>query len=123
MSPLRLLLIDDEPTVRQTLGSLLRAVGHTVIEAEGGAAGLAALALSPVDCVLTDLGMPEMTGWDVARAIKTQSPRLPVILLTGWGEAISEDTTAEDMVDRVLGKPVQLTELLRAILDLSTRRE
>lgn len=121
MSPLRLLLIDDEPTVRQTLGSLLRAVGHTVIEAEGGAAGLSALALSPVDCVLTDLGMPEMTGWDVARAIKTQSPRLPVILLTGWGEAISEDTTAEDMVDRVLGKPVQLTELLRAILDLSTR--
>jgi PAS domain S-box-containing protein len=118
-APRRILLIDDDPMVRGTIGSLLRAAGHTVIEADGGTAGLAALAESPVDCVLTDLGMEEMTGWDIARTIKTQLPRLPVILLTGWGEHASESGADKGMVDRILEKPVRLEELLRAIAELT----
>jgi CheY-like chemotaxis protein len=119
-SPRRLLLIDDDPAVRQTLASLLRAAGHTVIEAVGGAAGLALLAQTPVDCLLTDLGMPEMTGWDVARAAKAHSPALPVVLLTGWDEQhVARDATGQGVVDRVLGKPFRLGELLSVIADLT----
>jgi PAS domain S-box-containing protein len=118
-APRRILLIDDDPMVRRTFGSLLRATGHTVIEVDGGTAGLAVLAESPVDCVLTDLGMPEMSGWDLARTIKTQSPRLPVILLTGWGEHVFDSGDDQGMVDRILGKPVRLEELLRTIAELT----
>ena len=105
--------------VRSALGSLLRTVGHTVVEAENGRAGLAILAETPMDCVLTDLGMPEMTGWEVARAIKARTPRLPVILLTGWGDQAVGDAGDREHVDRVLGKPVSLQSLLLLIGELT----
>jgi CheY-like chemotaxis protein len=76
----RILLIDDDPMVRESLAEVLRVAGHDVLAADGGAAGLAILDAHPVDVVLTDLGMAEMTGWDVARRIKARSPRVEDLL-------------------------------------------
>ena len=73
-----------------------------------------------VDLVLTDLGMPEVTGWDVARAIRARHPRLPVVLLTGWGERGTEETAPPGLVDKILAKPVSLNDLLTAIDTLTT---
>ena len=115
----RILVIDDDAAVRATVAGLLRATGHVVTEADGGSAGLAQVAAGTVEVVVTDLGMPEMTGWDVARAIKARSPALPVILLTGWGEQTAADGPGGEAVDRVLAKPVRLNDLLQAIADLS----
>jgi GAF domain-containing protein/ActR/RegA family two-component response regulator len=115
----RLLLIDDDPMVRSTLAALLRAVGHVVMEAEGGAEGIRMLEGSSVDLVLTDLGMSEVTGWDVARAVKARTPRVPVILLTGWGEYVAGEAPFQEEVDRVLGKPVRLNDLLTAIREMT----
>jgi PAS domain S-box-containing protein len=117
---LRLLVIDDEPLVRQTVSGLLEAAGHTVIEADSGAAGLASLAGAAVDCVLTDLGMPGMNGWEVARAIKARAPQIPVLLLTGWADQAEIDT-APGLVERVLHKPVRFEELLQAVSDVVNR--
>ena len=116
--PRRILVIDDDAAVRATVAGLLRATGHVVTEADGGSAGLAQVAAGTVEVVVTDLGMPEMTGWDVARAIKARSPALPVILLTGWGEQTAADGPGGEAVDRVLAKPVRLNDLLQAIADL-----
>jgi signal transduction histidine kinase len=118
---LRLLLIDDDPSVRETLAALLRAAGHTVTEAQGGAAGLALLETGPVDCVITDLGMREVTGWDVTRAVKARYPSLPVLLLTGWGEHVTPDPASPAAPDRILGKPLPMQELLQALADVTGR--
>jgi CheY-like chemotaxis protein/anti-sigma regulatory factor (Ser/Thr protein kinase) len=118
----RILLIDDNPAVCQTVASLLRTAGHTVMEAHSGAAGLAILAESPVDVVFTDLGMSDVNGWDVARVVKGRDPRVPVILLTGWGEQPIGDageSASEALVDRVIGKPFRLRDLLAAIAELT----
>jgi PAS domain S-box-containing protein len=109
-SPCTLLLIDDETAVRQVVGDLLRTAGHTVFEADSGPAGLRLFQAHAVDCVLTDLGMPEMTGWEVARVVKASRPHVPVILLTGWGEHQQVEPSEAN-----LGKPVRLNELLAAI--------
>ena len=77
--------------------------------------GLKALETHPFDCVLTDLGMPEMIGWEVARLAKASHPSLPVILLTGWGESPPASPPAEGSVDQILGKPVRIEHLLAAI--------
>lgn len=121
----RLLVIDDEDSVRQTLTQLLLAAGHQVLDAPSGAAGLALLDRSPVECVLTDLGMPEMVGWEVARRVKARTPDLPVVLLTGWGEQVAGTVEAENasVVDRIVGKPVHLEELLAVIRELTERRQ
>ena len=122
VSARRLLVIDDEDAVRQTLAQLLLTAGHQVLEAPSGAVGLRALDQAPVDCVLTDLGMPEMVGWEVARRIKARRPDLPVVLLTGWGEQVAGGAGAEDdsVVDRIVGKPVRLEELLAVIAELTS---
>jgi len=115
----RILLVEDDPAVRKTLAALLREAGHTVTEADGGTAALALLADHPVDLVLTDLGMPELTGWEVARLVKAHRPQLPVVLLTGWGQQPGVIAEHQGVVDRVLGKPCRLEELLGVILELT----
>ncbi len=119
LRPRRILLIDDDPTVRQAMAELLQEVGHSVVVAEGGAEGLAHLGQSRVDLVITDLGMPGMTGWEVARAVKLVTSHPPVMLLTGWGEHPASHSEHAGLVDRILGKPVRLDELLSAIRDLT----
>ncbi len=101
------------------MAGLLRAAGHLPIEAEGGREGLARFVPDQIDLVLTDLGMPEVNGWDVAAAVKARHPACPVILLTGWGERQSDEQTGRDTVDRVLNKPVRLQELLQVIAELT----
>jgi len=113
--PRRLVLIDDDAMVRQTLASLLRAYGQVVFEAESGPAGLAILEQQAVEVVLTDLGMPEMTGWEVARQVKERYPRLPILLLTGWGDQVVMEAEERTLVDKVLSKPVPLEALLQAL--------
>jgi CheY-like chemotaxis protein len=111
----RVLVIDDEESVREAIVEYLRLTGHEVVEAGDGATGLARLRSQPFDCVLTDLGMPGMTGWEVARAIRAGFPTLPIILLTGWGNQVASETEAGRLVDKILRKPIPLHELAETI--------
>ncbi len=111
----RVLLIDDDPRVRQVLGAMLQEMGHRVTVAGGGAEGLALFeaalqAGEPYDLVLTDLGMPGVTGSEVVRRLKATSPTTPVVVLTGWGQEAKPREA-----DAALGKPVTWREL-RALL-------
>ena len=77
-----------------------------------------------MDLVLTDLGMPRMTGWDVARAVRARWPGLPVGMLTGWGEQIDEASPDRQMVAGVLAKPAtpeSLQEFIAACRGASRR--
>jgi PAS domain S-box-containing protein len=122
-SVLHLLVVDDEPLVRQTLVMLLRAIGHSVSEAPDGPTALARLRQTPVDLVLTDLGMPGMSGWELAGAIKQQHPTLPILLLTGWQEQRPEDAANRQHVDAILGKPVRMETLREALAELARARK
>jgi CheY-like chemotaxis protein/anti-sigma regulatory factor (Ser/Thr protein kinase) len=118
--PRHILLVDDDAMVRRTMASLLRAVGQQVVEADSGAAALTELTRGAVDLVFTDLGMPEMTGWQVAEAVKARHPSLPVVLITGWQDQITADADQRRFVDAILPKPSRLEDLLRVIRDLVT---
>jgi CheY-like chemotaxis protein len=122
LSAKRVLLIDDDSMVRETAGRLLESAGHDVLTAESGSEGLRRLAEGPMDIVLTDLGMPEMTGWEVARAVRARDPRIPILLLTGWGDQF-QDVAERSLVDGVLGKPFRLDDLQRAIAAAVAARE
>lgn len=119
-APRRLLVIDDDPSYRNILGSLLRTLGHTVEEAESGSAGLALLRQKPVDVVMTDLAMPGLTGWDVARLVKTTHPRLPVVLVTGCAQTIPLSQPGRTWVDAILPKPCRAAAM-QAVIGALTR--
>ena len=114
-----LLVIDDDPACRYTFGALLQKLGHRVERAASGEAGLALLQQRPVDLVLTDLRMPGLTGWDVARLAKAMHPRLPVVLVTGSAHAIAPDQPERRFVDAILAKPCELAAL-QAVLGALT---
>jgi PAS domain S-box-containing protein len=117
--PRRILVIDDDARVRQAVAGLLRSAGHHVVEAEGGREGLMCFAPEMFDLVLTDLGMPEVNGWDVAAAVKARHAAFPVILFTGWGDEHTGGGNGRGLADRILRKPVRLKELLQAIAELT----
>ena len=114
--PLRVLVIDDESAVRDALADTLADDGHSVIQAATGKDGLARLAEGArVDVVITDLGMPDMTGWDVARAVRAQRPGLVIGLVTGWAVALEMNDDERRAVDFVIAKPYTVEALRTAL--------
>ena len=107
------LVIDDEAPVRELVADVLTSKGHAVSMAGGGREGLARFAAGRYDVVLTDLGMPDMTGWEVARAIKASQPATPVLLITGWGDVV--EAPPGTVVDGVVTKPFDVTRLAAAV--------
>ena len=75
----------------------------------------------PSDLVLTDLGMPELSGWEVAAGVKRRRPATPVGLVTGWGDVIDPAEAATRGVDFVLGKPFQIAQLQAAVARVTAR--
>jgi len=117
---LQILCIDDEPLLRELLKEILEADGHKVEVTDGGQAGLTSFRSArqrgaPFDVVITDLGMPYFDGRQVAKALKLESPKTPIILLTGWGAYMKEDGNAPEQVDGVLSKPPRVQELRETI--------
>ncbi len=108
---LRILVVDDEPMVRTVTAKLLRLRGHNVLTADGGPAALSVLSEDTFDVVVTDLSMPDMTGRELAAAIRQRYPALPVVLLTGDTDA---DVETKDIA-AVVKKPFQLNALIDAI--------
>jgi signal transduction histidine kinase/ActR/RegA family two-component response regulator len=113
--PARILVIDDEEPVRVALTEILATHSHLVTEAGSGPEGLALLEATHFDLVFTDLGMPGMTGWEVARRVKTLRPETPVVLITGWGPAVDPHELQKKSVERILFKPFRMEELLDTV--------
>lgn len=105
------LVVDDEEMVRSTVTRLLTLSGHDVERAASGAEALEMFSKDKYDVVFTDFGMPEMTGAELARALKDEAPDFPVVLLTGY----TETEAAHDQVDGILSKPFKRDDLDTAI--------
>ncbi len=115
----RILVIDDERDVADILGDVLTRDGHQVVVCSDGAAGLARFERERFDLVITDLGMPGMSGWEVARLVKLARPGLPVVMITGWGDRIDPAEAASRGVDVLVSKPFkrdQIRELVNSAL-------
>lgn len=111
---MKIVLIDDEATVRGIVAEMLELDDHEVLQASSGPEGLDLLAAhGDVELVLTDVGMPHMNGWDVARAVKERYPGTRVGLITGYGE-MNADASMRAAADFIIGKPVT-EESLRAV--------
>jgi CheY-like chemotaxis protein len=117
--PLRCLVVDDEEAVRSVLGDVIEGAGHRVTLVAGGAEAIARFQVEPFDVVLTDLAMPRVSGWQVARAVKQVAPRVPVFLVTGFGVELSPEERRGRGVDLVLVKPLQIQEILDALAEVA----
>lgn len=127
--PLRLLLVEDDAVNRLVTETLLRQAGHQVRLAETGEAALQALAGQSFDLVLTDLNLPDLSGFDLGRAIRAHGDpaiaRLPIAALSAHGPAVDAAALAAAGIGGFLAKPfpfARLEDLLRRVTGFASPR-
>lgn len=110
-----ILVIDDEAMIRELFHEILSREGHKVTVASGSSDGLKAFDNGDYDIVYTDLGMPGVSGWEVAAEIKKRMPDTVVAMTTGWEIEMEDEKIKESGIDFVVSKPFQIDQLKESV--------
>ncbi|HEU5130529.1 MAG TPA: ATP-binding protein, partial [Pyrinomonadaceae bacterium] len=119
----RMLVVDDEDFVRELLGEMLEAEHCDVYLAENGNEALAAFRDMEFDGVFTDVGMPGMSGWELAREIRQINASIPIAVITGWGEAVGSHEQKAAGVDWIVAKPFTADRIAELVRDIDSARQ
>jgi PAS domain S-box-containing protein len=111
----RILVVEDEGGVRELLKDILIDGGHEVETVSRGSEGVKMLKKKDFDLVFTDLGMPGMSGWQVAEASKRINRNTPVALITGWEIRLESSELKERGVDLIVNKPFKVKQILKLV--------
>jgi len=112
----KILVVDDECSIRDALSKVLRAEGYEIVLAENGQDAIKKLVQEPIDLLLLDLGLPVKDGWGTLRWLAQVNPLLPVIIITGrWKQS---ERAAAARADVLMEKPLDVPVLLQIIHEL-----
>jgi CheY-like chemotaxis protein len=122
---LRVLVVDDEEVVRDVLQEALEHEGCEVIAAESGEEALKLYDENKgqIDLVFTDIGLSEMSGWELVTAIRKRSETIPLAIVSGWAEAISWDTRNAAKADWVISKPFDIGKISKIANEIAERKK
>ena len=123
MRSARILVIDDEEAVRDILSRMLMTKGHQVETASDGDEGIERFKKQPFDLVFTDLGMPKLSGWEVGKALKELNPKIPVVMITGWGMELSREKMSQNGIDLMISKPFNFDQVTQLIFEAMELKE
>ena len=121
----RILVIDDERMVCDTLALILKRGGHEAFCVERATTGMRVFREDPFDLVITDIFLPDMDGLEVVRSLHSEFPSTPIIAMSGGGQVLQEDflPAARSMgATQVLHKPFNATDLLGMVSEVLEER-
>jgi signal transduction histidine kinase/CheY-like chemotaxis protein/HAMP domain-containing protein len=118
---LDVLVVDDEPAVRDLLCEILGALGHRATAHTSGESTLEFFERGRYQLVVSDLGLPGMSGWTLARRLRTLDPELTIAFVTGWGAEMTDEKVAESGADGFIGKPFGIEDV-EALVRLTAER-
>jgi CheY-like chemotaxis protein/anti-sigma regulatory factor (Ser/Thr protein kinase) len=116
-----ILVVDDEAAVRELLVDILETDGYDVTVAENGEQALKEFDQKTFKAVFTDVGMPGMSGWELARAIRERNATIPLAVITGWGESVSSDDQEAAQVNWVVSKPFSVDRISEIGMEIAER--
>src|SRR5688572_13808952 len=119
--PTRLLVVDDEDFVRELLRDILDCENCEVAVAQDGTEALALFREREFDGVFTDVGMPGMSGWELAREIRQVNKKIPIAIITGWGEIVGSTEQRAAGVDWVIAKPFTAERIAELVGEINNR--
>src|SRR5215212_9769759 len=122
---IRVLVVDDETHVREVLIEALEAEGCEVVSAQSGEIALALFDQHEgrFDGIFTDIGMPEMTGWELVSEIRQRSQTIPIAIISGWADAISLETRNAVNADWVIAKPFDINKISNIAQEIAQRKQ
>jgi two-component system chemotaxis response regulator CheY len=111
------MIVDDSKATRSMVAFTLRRAGYEVMEAENGSKALAAIGNSRIDCLITDVNMPEMNGVELVQRVRESALHrtTPVLMLTTTIDSASKDRARAAGATGWLGKPFMPADLLEAV--------
>src|SRR6185436_16705647 len=120
----RVLVVDDETHVREVLIEALDAEGCEVVSAQSGEIALALYDQheGKFDAIFTDIGMPEMSGWELVTEIRERSKSVPIAIISGWADAISVQTKNAVKADWVVAKPFDINKISSIAQEIAQRK-
>lgn len=118
-----ILVVDDEEHIRLLLSDVLKAEGCTVVLAERGQDALELMERETFDAVFTDVGMPEMSGWELTETIRKKDKKIPIALVTGWGDIVGSEEQKKAEVDWVISKPFNIMRIVEIVNEVIKRRD
>ena len=119
----KILVVDDHPDAARITCALLTALGHETRSATSGTLALAAVDSFPPDIVILDIGLPDVSGYDIARALRARfGPRLFLVAMTGWGQPEDVARAAAAGFDLHVLKPADADILIQLLAEADARR-
>jgi len=112
---LTILIVEDDESVFYLLQDIFTNLGYRVLPAEDGKKALEYIQTEKFDIAIIDIGLPDISGWEVSKAIKQKNAQIPVVILTGWGLNISEEEMKRKGADYIISKPFELDGLLLVV--------
>ncbi len=118
---LRVLVVDDEPNLVHVLSRILQNLGHSVVSALAGREAINILEKDTqgFDVLFTDLSIPDVSGWEIARAAHQLSPNLPIVMVTGWGSELDPRLIINYQINLVLNKPYRVIDVKTVLQKLA----
>ncbi len=121
--PKRILIIDDEEMIRESLSMILELNGYRVDSTGEGSAAIEKIRTTAYSLLLLDLNMPGFSGIDVLRELNRMRYCVPIVVFTGFGSPATEQTCTQLGASAFLGKPVPIPELLELVRNLIDRSD
>ncbi len=118
----KILIVDDDDYVRDLLQEILEAEGYDITAAKNGSEAYVAFKAMRFDAVFTDVGMPGIGGWELARMIREQNDGIYIAVITGWGAAVGTEEQLAARIDRVLTKPFDVNEIVKVASEIPNYR-
>jgi signal transduction histidine kinase/ActR/RegA family two-component response regulator len=119
---LRILVVDDEDYVRELLADILEREGCEVSLAGEGREALKLFDSAAYDAVFTDVGLPGMSGWEVARAVRERDGHVALAVITGWGDTVTPEEQSEAQADWIVPKPFTVERIAGLVGEISARK-
>jgi len=115
----KILWVDDDDFIRQIGQEMFEIMGYQIDVAEGGEHALAMLASEHYDILLSDIGMPNMNGWQLMKTVDDLYPdKFKRVLISGWGDQYSNDQRKLHKIDKIITKPVKIQQLQKLMEDI-----
>ena len=115
--PFDVLWVDDDVVITESISELLGLMGHKYVISNSGAEALEHLDKSTFDVVFTDIGMPDMNGWELIDKIKKKfGKKIKIVVVSGWG--VDEESVNQHVIDFVLQKPFTLDKLESLFMEI-----
>ncbi|HYH84479.1 MAG TPA: ATP-binding protein, partial [Pyrinomonadaceae bacterium] len=119
---LRILVVDDEDYVRELLADILEREGCEVALASEAREALQLFEPGEFDAVFTDVGLPGMSGWELARAVRERDEEVALAVITGWGDTVSPEEQTEAQADWIVPKPFSVERIIGLVQEVAQRK-